>query len=136
MVDATLVEEALKENLGSFAITMAQDGEEALRLIYSSEVRPDIILLDLNLPRKSGLEVLEELKKDHTLRAIPVIIMTNSKSEEDVTAAYSYHCNAYVRKPIGFDRLSSTVGRLVQFWANCASLPKIRTTDMSMPPTE
>lgn len=130
------MEEALKENLNAFVLTMAQDGDEALRLIYSSEVRPDIIFLDLNLPRKSGLEVLQELKKDHTLKAIPVIIMTNSKSEDDVTAAYTAHCNAYVRKPVGYDRLSLTMGRLVQFWANCASLPKIRTTDMSMPPTE
>lgn len=131
-----MVEEALRDELGVFNITIASNGEEALRMIYASEVRPDFILLDLNLPRKTGLEVLQELKTDLTLRAIPIIIMTNSKSEDDVQAAYESYCNAYVRKPLGFNNLSGAMGRLVRFWANCASLPNIRTTDMSMPQSE
>lgn len=119
-----------------FEITLAANGDEALRLIYSSEVRPDVILLDLNLPIKTGMEVLQELKGDRTLRSIPIIVMTNSRSEDDVTAAYAAHCNAYVRKPVGFEKLTQTMGRLIQFWVRTASLPKIRAADMSLPLSE
>lgn len=133
-LDATLVEEAVKESFGTVDIVIISDGEEAIKQVSSGDVEPDFILLDLNLPKKSGLEVLGELKRDPLLRAIPVIIMTNSKAEEDVLAAYNAYCNAYVRKPLGFEKLAGTMNKLIQFWASCASLPDVRLPNMSMPP--
>lgn len=122
--DATLVQEALKDASICHKLLIASDGEEALLVLQAAEFRPHIILLDLNLPKKSGLELLKEIKKDSSLRPIPVIVLTNSNSEDDVVLAYASYCNAYVRKPLGFDGLLETVKNLGQFWFHTAKLPK------------
>jgi CheY-like chemotaxis protein len=130
--DAKLVKEALKDSLLDHVLHVVSDGEAALRLLYSAEFRPHIILLDLNLPKKTGIEVLKEIKRDSSLRPIPVIVLTNSRSEDDVVLAYASYCNAYVRKPLGFDGLLDTINRIGQFWFVSATLPKY-TTDLGVP---
>lgn len=132
--DAALVQEALKESHISYIVEHAIDGEAALKSLYTAEVKPQLVLLDLNLPRKGGLEVLKEIKRDSTLRPIPVVVLTNSRSEDDVVLAYASYCNAYVRKPIGYSDLLVAMDRLSQFWFNCASLPKQPAPDLSLPP--
>lgn len=127
--DATLIEEALKESELAFNLQVATDGEAALQVLYTAEFRPHIVLLDLNLPKKSGLDVLKEIKKDSVLRPLPVIILTNSRSDDDVGLAYASHCNAYVRKPLGFDGLIQTINSIEQFWFSCATLPKQGTLE-------
>jgi chemotaxis family two-component system response regulator Rcp1 len=133
--DVLLVKEALKDSRIDFAIQVASDGEAAMQVLYSAEFRPHIILLDLNLPKKTGIEVLKEIKRDSSLRPIPVIVLTNSRSEDDVILAYANHCNAYVRKPLGFDGLVDTINRIGHFWFVCATLPKQGSPDLSMPPS-
>ena len=121
--DALLVKEALLDTGLSHNLRTASNGEDALQILYSTEYRPNIVLLDLNLPKMSGLEVLKEMKRDSGLRPIPVIILTNSMSEDDVIRAYASHCNAYVRKPLGFDNLMANLSCICQFWINTATLP-------------
>jgi CheY-like chemotaxis protein len=133
--DARLVREALKDSKLDHVLEVATDGEAAMQVLYSAEFRPHIILLDLNLPKKSGIEVLKEIKKDSSLRPIPVIVLTNSRSEDDVVLAYASHCNAYVRKPLGFDGLLDALNRIGQFWLDCATLPKQTAPDLSVPPS-
>lgn len=132
--DAALVQEALKESPISYVVEHAIDGEAALKSLYTAEVKPQLVLLDLNLPRKGGLEVLKEIKRDSTLRPIPVVVLTNSRSEDDVVLAYASYCNAYVRKPIGYSDLLVAIERLSQFWFGCATLPKQPAPDLSLPP--
>jgi CheY-like chemotaxis protein len=132
--DAALVQEALKESHISYVVEHAIDGEAALKSLYTAEVKPQLVLLDLNLPRKGGLDVLKEIKQDSTLRPIPVVVLTNSRSEDDVVLAYASYCNAYVRKPIGYSDLLVAMDRLSQFWFSCASLPKQPAPDLSLPP--
>lgn len=122
--DVELISEALKEISDRIIIETAADGDTALQYLYGVENKPTLILLDLNLPRMSGLEVLKEIKKDSGLKIIPVIILTNSKSEDDVVLAYASHCNAYVRKPLGFTALIDCIRSLDQFWFKVASLPR------------
>jgi chemotaxis family two-component system response regulator Rcp1 len=133
--DALLIEEALKDTKFPHVLRVATDGDEALQLLYSAEFRPHFILLDLNLPRKSGIEVLREIKKDPSFRPIPVLILTNSRSEDDVILAYASYCNAYIRKPLGYDDLLETMTSIGQFWAKTSTLPSQGMgTDMSIPP--
>lgn len=135
--DIELITEALKEVPHGYILESATDGEVGLQRLYSTEIKPNLILLDLNLPKKSGLEVLKEIKKDASLRAIPVIILSNSKSEDDIVLAYASHCNAYVRKPLGFDELSKCVLEITNFWFRCAILPKqtaVPVTSLTNPP--
>jgi len=122
--DVELISLAIKEISDRIIIEVASDGDEALQFLYSVENKPTLILLDLNLPKKSGLEVLREIKRDSGLKTIPVIILTNSMSEDDVVSAYASHCNAYVRKPLGYDTLLDCIRSLDQFWFKMASLPK------------
>lgn len=133
--DAALVQEALKESPIPCVVEHAIDGEAALKVLYTAEVKPQLVLLDLNLPRKGGLEVLKEIKRDSTLRPIPVVVLTNSRSEDDVVLAYASHCNAYVRKPVGYSDLLVVVERLSHFWFGCATLPKQPAPDLSIPPS-
>jgi len=132
--DATLIKEALKDSRIDHVVEVVTDGEAALQMLYSAEFKPNLILLDLNLPKKSGLEVLKEIKKDSSLRPIPVIVMTNSRSEDDVILAYASHCNAYVRKPLGYDGLLETLTGLGKFWFEIATLPRQGSIDVSIPP--
>jgi CheY-like chemotaxis protein len=133
--DATLIKEAFKEALVDRVVEVVTDGEAALQVLYSAEFKPNLILLDLNLPKKSGLEVLKEIKRDPSLRAIPIIVLTNSRSEDDVVLAYASHCNAYVRKPLGYDRLLETLGSLGKFWLEVVTLPRQGSIDVSIPPS-
>lgn len=128
--DARLVREALKDSRIEHVLEVVTDGDAAMQLLYSADFRPHIILLDLNLPKKTGIEVLKEIKRDSSLRPIPVIVLTNSRSEDDVVLAYASYCNAYVRKPLGFDGLLDTINRIGQFWFVSATLPKYGAIDL------
>jgi len=137
--DVILVKEALKdaEKVSDlqFIVEVAVDGEQALQILYSAEFRPNLILLDLNIPKKHGIEVLKEIKRDSCLRPIPVIVLTNSRSEDDVVLAYASYCNAYVRKPLGFDGLFESLSRIGEFWFQTATLPRQGLVDTSIPPS-
>ena len=112
--DARLTREALKEGKVLNNLQVTQDGVEALAYLrrqgkYANQIRPDIILLDLNLPKKDGREVLAEIKADPNLRRIPVVILTTSKSEEDIIKSYDLHANCYITKPVDLDQLFSVL---------------------------
>lgn len=122
--DATAVElirEALSDSTFDHELAVASDGEEALAMLQAE--MPNLVLLDLNLPKRSGLEVLQVIRQDTSLKALPVIVLTNSKAQEDVLAAYSFHANAYVRKPLGFENLVKVVNATGEFWFEVATLP-------------
>ncbi len=104
--DARLIEELLKANKENYHLHLVNDGVEAMDFLnkrghYRNSPKPDLIFLDLNLPRKDGREVLAEIKRDVNLKQIPVVIMTTSQAEEDILKAYSLHANCYVTKPLG-----------------------------------
>jgi CheY-like chemotaxis protein len=131
--DVRLTIEALKEGKITNNLQVARDGEEALDMLqrkgkFASAARPDIIFLDLNLPKKDGREVLAEVKNDETLRSIPVVILTTSKSEEDVLKTYQHHANCYVTKPIDINQFISTMKQIEEFWLTIVKLPP-RTKD-------
>lgn len=121
--DAQLVAEALKDASLPHRLDLVSDGEEALRHLREREMRPDLVLLDLNLPKLSGIEVLKAIKADPYLKVIPVIILTNSTAPDDVAECYENFANAYIRKPIGFDGLTATIITTGQFWFRTAVLP-------------
>ena len=124
--DAELFTEAFTEACECpHHIQVASDGEEALRLLRAMRVKPRLVLLDLNLPKMSGLEVLQELRQDAdlALSLLPIIVLTNSRSSQDVTTAYAYRCNAFVRKPMGYPNILRTVKRIGRFWLKSAVLP-------------
>lgn len=132
--DVRLIEEALKQDNMDFCLYAVYDGEEAMdfvrrRGIYTNVPTPDIILLDLNLPNKDGREVLTELKSDPELRRIPVIIVSSSDQEDDVSFCYNAHANCYVKKIIEFDTFMNAFKSLKNFWFKVVTLPKgeIRT---------
>ena len=119
---AILIQEALDEICSDYDLSIVSDGELALSRLQGLPIPPHIILLDLNLPKKPGLEVLEEIKADPELRMIPVIILTNSRSQEDVEKAYKKHCNAFVRKPLDFDDLVDALRATGKFWFGIATV--------------
>jgi CheY-like chemotaxis protein len=123
--DAELIQEAFRDSMVPYHLDLVTDGEEALHLLRTLEEKPHLILLDLNLPKKNGLEVLREIRRDPDplLMTVPVIILTNSKSRKDVLRAYTHGCNAYIHKPISFDGLVSTLQVTGQFWFNCVTIP-------------
>jgi len=126
--DVRLTREALSEGKVANHLSVVGDGIEALRFLrregaYASAPRPDLILLDLNLPRKSGRDVLEEIKGDEVLRRIPVIVLTTSQAEEDLDRAYSLHANSYIRKPVDLDEFLEVVRSIEQFWFTIVCLP-------------
>jgi len=107
---------------------VVEDGVAALDYLrrnppYQDAVRPDLVLLDLNLPRKDGREVLAAMKQDPALRAIPVVILTTSQAEEDVLRAYNLNANCYVTKPVDFDQFMRIVRTIEEFWLNVVTLP-------------
>jgi CheY-like chemotaxis protein len=109
-------------------LSWVKDGVEALDFLrregkYAGAPRPDLILLDLNLPRKSGREVLAEVKADASLCAIPVIVLTTSSADEDVVLAYGLHANCLVQKPLDFERFAEVVRRIGEFWFTTVKLP-------------
>lgn len=122
-VDAELIAEALKDSQLPHRLDLARDGQEALDLLQGQEERPHLVLLDLNLPKVSGLEVLKAMRRDPKLRIVPVIVLTNSHYQEDVARCYANYCNAYIRKPLGYDGLATTIQQTSDFWFKTATLP-------------
>jgi len=126
--DVRLAQEAFKESKVRNNIYIAGDGVEAMEFlrkqgIYARAPRPDLILLDLNLPRKDGREVLAEVKQDPNLRRIPVVILTVSKAEEDVLKSYDLHANCYITKPIDLEQFLKVVKSVEDFWLTIVKLP-------------
>jgi chemotaxis family two-component system response regulator Rcp1 len=126
--DARLVRECLCEEIPSAELWLAKDGEEGLRILaegaQSKRSLPDIVLLDLNMPRIDGHEVLREIKKNPELRSIPVIVLTSSGYEADVRRAYEMQASSYVVKPGNLDDLEAAIGSIVHFWFESARLPE------------
>jgi chemotaxis family two-component system response regulator Rcp1 len=126
--DVRLTREALKEGKVRNNLHVASDGVEALDFLYrrgthAGAPRPDIILLDLNLPRKNGREVLSEVKQDEVLRQIPVVVLTTSEDEEDILRSYQLHANCYVTKPVGLDQFLTVIRQIDSFWLEVVKLP-------------
>jgi chemotaxis family two-component system response regulator Rcp1 len=126
--DVRLTVEALKESKIRNKLSVVQDGVEAMEFlrqegIYKDAVRPDLVLLDLNLPRKDGREVLAEIKSDQKLWQIPVVILTTSRSEEDILKAYDLHANCYIAKPVDFKQFMTVVKSIENFWLTVVKLP-------------
>jgi chemotaxis family two-component system response regulator Rcp1 len=126
--DVDLTQETLAYAKIRNRLHVVTDGEEALEFLrrqgrYSDAVRPDVILLDLNLPRKDGREVLEELKADPDLRSIPVVVLTSSDAEKDVVRSYDLGANCYVTKPVDLDQFASVVRTIEDFWFIVVKLP-------------
>jgi chemotaxis family two-component system response regulator Rcp1 len=126
--DVRLTQEALREGKVRNHLNVAVDGIEALAFLrregqYANAPQPDLILLDLNLPKKSGREVLAEIKDDPDLRRIPVVILTVSKAEEDVLKSYNLHANCYVTKPVDLDQFLEVVKSIEDFWLTVVVLP-------------
>jgi two-component system, chemotaxis family, response regulator Rcp1 len=126
--DERLTREALKEGKVYSNLHWVKDGVEALEFLrkkgkYAGKPRPDIILLDLNLPKKDGREVLEEIKQDAQLKCIPVVVLTTSKAEEDVLKTYGLHANCYVTKPVDLEKFIVVVKSIDVFWLTVVTLP-------------
>ena len=126
--DERLTREALKEGKVYSNLHWVKDGVEAMEFLrrngkYQDVPRPDIILLDLNLPKKDGREVLQDIKKDDKLKRIPVVILTTSKAEEDVLKSYNLHANCYVTKPVDLDKFIVVVQSIDRFWLTVVTLP-------------
>ncbi len=125
-VDADLISEALKDAHLPHTLIVVQDGETALRLL--SERLPQLVLLDLNIPKVGGLEILQTMRSDPLLRVVPVIVLTNSQSQDDVVHCYTNFANAYVRKPIGFEDLTAAIRSTSDFWFRTVTLPFVTPT--------
>ena len=126
--DHRLTKEALHEGKVYNNLHWVQDGVEALDFLkrrgkHAKAPRPDIILLDLNLPKKDGRQVLSEIKQDQSLRAIPVVILTTSAAEEDVLRSYDLHANCYVTKPVDLEKFIVVVQSIDRFWLSVVTLP-------------
>jgi Response regulators consisting of a CheY-like receiver domain and a winged-helix DNA-binding domain len=126
--DVGLVEEVFHEAKIRNKLNVAEDGEEAMLFLrkegkFSNASRPDIILLDLNLPLKDGREVLKEIKEDDDLKRIPVVVLTTSKAEEDVLKSYDLHANSYITKPVDFDQFIKVIKSIEDFWLDVVKLP-------------
>ena len=126
--DVRLTREALKGSKLLHSLNVVEDGVAALDYLrkvgpYQQAIRPDIVLLDLNLPKKDGREVLAAIKQDAALRAVPVVILTTSQAEEDVLRAYNLNANCYVTKPVDFDQFMRIVRTIEEFWLNVVTLP-------------
>lgn len=126
--DVRLTKEALKDNKVRNNLTVVEDGVEAMSFLrregrYTGSPRPDLILLDLNLPKKDGREVLSEIKADEHLRRIPVVVLTTSKAEEDILRAYDLNANCYITKPVDFDQFIRVVKTIEDFWLTMVKLP-------------
>lgn len=126
--DVRLIREALRETAVAKELHVVTDGEDAMHFLrragrHATAPTPDLILLDLNLPRKDGREVLEEIKSDARLRRIPVIVLTTSQDERDVRTSYDLQANCYVPKPIDYDHFASVIAAIDTFWFTIVTLP-------------
>ena len=127
--DVLLTKEAFADNKVNNNLNVVNDGEEAVAYLrrqgaHVDARRPDLILLDLNLPRKDGREVLRDIKTDPELRAIPVVVLTTSEADEDILQSYDLHANAYVTKPVDFDRFIWIVRQIDDFFVTVVKLPR------------
>ena len=126
--DARLAAEAFREGGSAVRLHVVRDGVEAIQYLnghgpFDGAKRPDLVLLDLNLPRKDGREVLSEIKADPGLRSIPVIVLTTSQAESDVSRCYDLHANCFIVKPVDFDRFLDVVRGIETFWCSMVKLP-------------
>jgi CheY-like chemotaxis protein len=128
--DVRLTKEALRDAKVQNNLHVASDGMEATAFLlrqgkHANAPRPDLILLDLNLPKKSGRDVLEEIKLDSNLRSIPVVILTTSAAEEDIMRSYQLHANCYITKPVDLDQFVKVVRNIDNFWLAIVKLPRV-----------
>jgi chemotaxis family two-component system response regulator Rcp1 len=126
--DAALTIEALKEGKIANRLTHVEDGVEAMDFLrrrgkYADAARPDLIMLDLNLPRKDGRDVLAEIKTDQDLKIIPIIVLTTSRADEDILRSYELNANCYITKPVDFDHFIGVVKSIENFWLTVVTLP-------------
>jgi chemotaxis family two-component system response regulator Rcp1 len=126
--DAALTIEALKEGKIANRLTHVEDGVEAMDFLrcrgkYADAARPDLIMLDLNLPRKDGRDVLAEIKTDPDLKIIPIIVLTTSRADEDILRSYELNANCYITKPVDFDHFIGVVKSIENFWLTVVTLP-------------
>jgi CheY-like chemotaxis protein len=126
--DVLMTQEAFEEHKLRNRLTVVPDGDEALAYLrrqgrYANAVTPDLILLDLNLPRRDGRQVLAEIKEDEQLGRIPVVVLTTSQADEDILRSYQLHANAYVTKPVDFDRFIAVVRQIDEFFVSVVKLP-------------
>ncbi len=129
--DIVLTLEALKEANVSNTIHVVTDGEEALQYLqkqgrFNNAVTPDLIFLDINLPKIDGKEVLAEIKNDADLKVIPVVILTTSSSEKDILESYQHHANCYITKPVDFKNFTHVVNMITNFWISIVQLPNLK----------
>ena len=127
--DVYLTQVAFKRSSAETQIHVVEDGIQAMAFLrqegpYASAPRPDLVLLDLNLPRKHGHKVLREIKEDPDLKGIPVIILTTSTAEADINLCYEDHANCYIAKPVDFDQFEKVVREIETFWFQCVKLPR------------
>lgn len=130
--DIRLIQEALKKTAAQCEVAIARDGMEAMAYLrqdgeFAGAVRPDLILLDLNLPKKDGREVLAEIKADPSLKHIPIIVLTTSRNEEDIFKSYDLHVNCYISKSRNLSELFKIVRGIEEFWLETATLPSKTT---------
>jgi CheY-like chemotaxis protein len=126
--DIELTVEALKDSRVRNRLIVVKDGEEAISYLqgkgkYQHAVRPDLILLDLNMPKKNGRDVLREIKNDPKLKRIPVVILTTSQAEDDIAHTYDLHANCYITKPVDFNQFLKVVKSIEDFWLTVVKLP-------------
>lgn len=126
--DILLTREAIKESTLNINLSVVNDGAEALDFLHqqgkhTNTLRPQLILLDLNLPEKDGREVLSEIKSDNGLKQIPVVVLTASSAETDISKCYKLHANAYSIKPVNLDDFLSVISRTTDYWLNLVTLP-------------
>ena len=129
--DVVLIREAFEHNKVYNRLHVVSDGVQALEFLrgegeHAGAPRPDLVLLDLNLPRKDGREVLAEVKSDPDLRTIPIVVLTTSEAEEDIVRSYDLHANAYVTKPVDFERFIEVVRQIDDFFVSVVKLPNRR----------
>lgn len=126
--DARLTQEAIRDTEFRYQLHLAEDGEEAMEFLYqegefADVPRPDLILLDLNLPGMDGREVLAEIKSDESLGSIPVVVLTTSTAQQDLLYSYGLRANSYVNKPIDRDRFNDMIKSVMEYWINISTLP-------------
>lgn len=129
--DVRLTREALREGKVYNNLHTAHDGEEALKFLrrespFEKRPRPDLILLDLNLPRRDGREVLAAIKDDEDLKLIPVVVLTTSNAEQDIVRSYSLHANCYINKPVDLDQFIKVIAAIEDFWLSIVRLPDVQ----------
>jgi CheY-like chemotaxis protein len=127
--DVELIRRSLRDSAYHYRLTVVGDGEDAMAVLrkegeHEAAPRPDLILLDLNLPKKDGREVLAEVKEDSDLQSIPVVVLTTSRTQQDILAAYGLHANSYVNKPADARTFNSVIGNILEYWVNISNLPR------------